>query len=286
MSMGITEFKLDLSLIDEMVLRAINEDVGSGDLSTDLLIPKESTVRAKIVAKDYGVVAGLLVAEKVFKQLDPELNWKPRRKDGAQIKRGEIIVEFEGSYRAILTGERSALNFLQRMSGIATRTSKFVNAVKDYKTEILDTRKTLPGFRMLDKYSVQVGGGTNHRIGLYDMVMLKENHIRVAGGIIPAVQQVRKGLAEGIKVEVETTTLDEVKQALDALADIIMLDNMSNEEMLEAVKLIAGKAKVEASGSVTLARAKTIAALGVDYISVGALTHSVEALDLSQQIIV
>lgn len=284
--MGITNYKLDLSKVDELVEKAIAEDVGAGDISTDLLIPREKSARAKIMAKDYGVIAGLQVAEKVFKHLDPNLNWKARCADGDKIKRGEIIVEFEGSYRAILTGERTALNFIQRMSGIATRTSKFVKAVKEYKTEILDTRKTLPGFRMLDKYSVQVGGGTNHRVGLFDMVMLKENHIRIAGGINPAVNQIREGLATGIKIEVETTNLNEVKEALEARADIIMLDNMSNDEMREAVQLIAGKAKVEASGSVTLARAKVIASLGVDYISVGALTHSVEALDLSQQIIV
>ncbi|MBN2806239.1 MAG: carboxylating nicotinate-nucleotide diphosphorylase, partial [Prolixibacteraceae bacterium] len=191
----------------------------------------------------------------------------------------------KGAYRALLTGERLALNFLQRMSGIATETNKYVEAVREFNTKILDTRKTVPGLRLLDKYAVKAGGGTNHRIGLYDMVMIKDNHIAVAGGISIAVQAIRPNIDPSIKIEVETTTLAEVQEAIDAGADIIMLDNMDNATMTTAVKLINGRAKVEASGNMNLERVREVAATGVDYISIGALTHSVTALDISQKIL-
>ena len=283
--MGLTEFEINNDLINEIIKKALNEDISTGDLSTNLIMPQLVEAKAKFVAKDDGVVAGLDVAHKVFQQLDADIIWEPQKSDGDKVKKSEVLVEFQGSYRAILSGERTALNFIQRMSGIATKTAKYVEAVAHTKAEILDTRKTVPGLRMLDKYAVKMGGGTNHRIGLFDMVMLKENHIRIAGGITKAVNEVRKSVTPNIKIEVETTNLDEVKEAAEAGVDIIMLDNMDNEMMKEAIKLINGRAKVEASGSMDLSRIKIIAELGVDYISVGKLTHSVEAFDISQLVI-
>jgi nicotinate-nucleotide pyrophosphorylase (carboxylating) len=263
---------------------ALKEDVGDGDITTDNIIPAETRRKAKMVAKADGIVAGLQVAEMVFKSLDPEMVWNVKTTEGSKVKKGDVMVEFEGTYRALLTGERTALNFLQRMSGIATMSGKYAEVVKDFKTVILDTRKTLPGFRMLDKYAVKTGGASNHRIGLYDMAMIKDNHIEVAGGITNAVNAVRSKIKAGIKIEVETTTLEQVQEALDAVADIIMLDNMDNETMRRSVDLIAGRAKVEASGNMTLERLREVAATGVDYISIGALTHSVSALDISQRL--
>ena len=263
---------------------ALKEDVGDGDITTDNIIPAETRRKAKMVAKADGVVAGLPVAELVFKNLDHKLVWNIITPEGSRVKKGDVIVEFEGTYRALLTGERTALNFLQRMSGIATMSAKYADAVKDFKTIILDTRKTLPGFRMLDKYAVKTGGASNHRIGLHDMAMIKDNHIEVAGGITNAVNAVRSNIMSGIQIEVETTTLEQVQEALNAGADIIMLDNMDNETMRKGVKMIAGKAKVEASGNMTLERLREVAATGVDFISIGTLTHSVIALDISQRI--
>jgi nicotinate-nucleotide pyrophosphorylase (carboxylating) len=263
---------------------ALHDDVGTGDITTDNIIPAETRRKAKMVAKADGVVAGLPIAEMVFRKLDPDLSWNPKVEEGEKITKGDVLVEFEGSYRALLTGERTALNFLQRLSGIATMSNKYAEAVKDFKTEILDTRKTLPGFNKLDKYAVKTGGGTNHRHGLHDMAMIKDNHIEVAGGITAAVNAVRSKIEPDIKIEVETTTLEQVQEALDAKADIIMLDNMDTETMRKGVELIAGRAKVEASGNMTLERLREVAATGVDYISIGALTHSVNALDISQRI--
>lgn len=276
--------ELELQAARILIDLALKEDVGDGDITTDNIIPAETRRKAKMVAKADGVVAGLQVAEMVFKSLDPEMNWNVKTPEGSKVKKGDVMVEFEGTYRALLTGERTALNFLQRMSGIATMSGKYADAVKDFKTVILDTRKTLPGFRMLDKYAVKTGGASNHRIGLYDMAMIKDNHIEVAGGITNAVNAVRSKIKEGVKIEVETTTLEQVQEALVAGADIIMLDNMDNETMRHSVDLIAGRAKVEASGNMTLERLREVAATGVDYISIGALTHSVSALDISQRL--
>lgn len=263
---------------------ALQEDVGNGDITTDNLIPAGEKRNAYMVAKADGVIAGLQVAEMVFRHFDHQLEWNPKVADGDTVSKGDVIVEFSATYRALLTGERTALNFLQRMSGIATISAQYSAAVAGTKTRILDTRKTLPGFRLLDKYAVKAGGATNHRIGLYDMVMIKDNHIMVAGGIGNAVKTIRAAVKPEIKVEVETTTLDEVQQALDAGADIIMLDNMDSQTMKAAVELIAGRARTEASGNMTLERLREVAATGVDFISVGALTHSVMALDISQRI--
>ncbi len=276
--------ELELKAAQTLIELALLEDVGEGDITTDNIIPAEIRRKAKMVAKADGVVAGLQVAEMVFKSLDPKMSWNVLTPEGSRVKTGDVMVEFEGTYRALLTGERTALNFLQRMSGIATMSAKYADAVKDFKTVILDTRKTLPGFRMLDKYAVKTGGASNHRIGLYDMAMIKDNHIEVAGGITKAVNAVRSNIKAGIQIEVETTTLAQVQEAIDAGADIVMLDNMDNETMRKGVELIAGRAKVEASGNMTLERLREVAATGVDFISIGALTHSVSALDISQRL--
>jgi nicotinate-nucleotide pyrophosphorylase (carboxylating) len=264
---------------------ALKDDVGDGDITTDNIVPASIRRKARMVAKSDGVVAGLPVAEMVFQKLDPDVIWKELVRDGDKVKTGDILVEFEGSYRALLTGERTALNFLQRLSGIATMSAKYADAVKDFQTVILDTRKTLPGFNKLDKYAVKKGGASNHRHGLHDMAMIKDNHIEVAGGIAAAVKAVRSSVDHGIKIEVETTTLAQVQEAIDAKADIIMLDNMDIETMRKGVELIAGRAKIEASGNITLERLRDVAATGVDYISIGALTHSVSAMDISQRIV-
>ncbi len=279
--------------MDEKTLRsaevlfdlAFAEDIGDGDITTNNLVPPDSHKTAILVAKKEGVIAGLPVAEMVFRKFDNTINWDVKIPDGNQVKPGDILVEFEGNYRALLTGERKALNFLQRLSGIATFASKCMKEVEGHDVEILDTRKTLPGYRHLDKYAVRMGGGSNHRFGLYDMVMIKDNHIKVAGGIKEAVDAIRTKIPKSIKIEVETTNLQQVQEALDADVDIIMLDNMSSKMMKEAVTLIDRRAKIEASGNMTLKRIRKVASTGVNYISIGALTHSVKALDISQQII-
>jgi len=276
--------ELNIETIKPIIEYALKEDIGNGDITTNYLIPIDLQTKATMVAKSTGVIAGLAVAEYVFRTFSSVITWKTFVNDGDKVSKGDLIVEISGSYRALLTGERVALNFLQRMSGIATMTANYVDTLKDYKTQILDTRKTVPGLRLLDKYAVKMGGGTNHRIGLYDMVLIKDNHIKIAGGITNAVAQIKKNLPGGIKVEVETTTIKEVQEALAAGVDIIMLDNMSNSTMAESVKIIDGQAKVEASGNMTMERLKEVAATGVDFISIGALTHSVAAFDISMNI--
>jgi len=275
---------LESKLVDEIIDLALKEDIGDGDKSTEAVISITDTAEAYIMAKADGVICGLPIAEKIYKRFDPALIWKPLKQDGDQICRGDIIVEFSGTLRAVLSGERTALNFLQRMSGISTSASKYAEAVKDLNVKILDTRKTAPGQRMLDKYAVMMGGGTNHRIGLYDMVMIKDNHIKAAGSITAAVEKTKAMFGSKYKIEVETSNIEEVYEALKAEADIIMLDNMTIEKMKEAVEIINHRALVEASGGVNLDKVKAIAETGVDFISVGAITHSVKALDLSQYI--
>ena len=277
--------KEELKSAEALITIALEEDIAGGDITTDNLIPAESRKKANMVVKADGVIAGLEVAKMVFQKLDPDLVWNEHKPDGSKVKKGDTIVSFSASYRALLTGERTALNFLQRMSGIASISNIYAEEIKDYKTKILDTRKTLPGFRLLDKYAVKTGGATNHRIGLFDMVMIKDNHIKVAGGITNAVSEIRPNIPKGIKIEVETTNLKEVEEAMTAGADIIMLDNMDNATMKEAVEIIKGKAAIEASGNMTLERLKGVAQTGVDFISIGALTHSISALDISQRII-
>lgn len=268
-----------VALID----RALEEDIGTGDVTTNSIVGNQQTARAIWVAKQTGVVAGLDVAEAVFRRLDSEITWNPICKDGDKVKIGQILVEFEGNGRAILSGERVALNFAQRMSGIATKTAGMAEILGGTSTRTLDTRKTVPGLRLLDKFAVSIGGGLNHRIGLYDMALVKENHIRLAGGIQKAVDKIRSKYPE-VRIEVETTNLDEVEEALNSGADRIMLDNMDNETMHKAVVQIAGRAETEASGNMSADRLREVAKTGVDFISIGALTHSVEAFDISQQI--
>ena len=271
-------------LIDKIISLAIEEDVENGDVTTNSLVPESTLAVAEMTAKADGVISGIDIARMVFERFDKNIRWLPSTTEGGRVKKGDSIVRIEGSYRALLTGERTALNILQRMSGIATATSNYVKELEGSATQLLDTRKTAPGMRILDKMAVKAGGGTNHRMGLYDLALIKDNHIKVAGGITEAVKEVR-AYAPGIKVEVEVTTLEETKEAVTAGADIIMLDNMSNEMMEAAVKLIDGRAKTEASGNMTIGRLKGVAATGVDYISVGALTHSVTALDISMNIV-
>lgn len=270
--------------ITPLIEQALKEDIGSGDITTNALIPDEMFSTATMTAKAGGIVAGMEVAEAVFRLLSPQITWKPMVQDGDRIAKGDLLVEMSGPFRTLLTGERLALNFLQRMSGIATMTGLFVEQVAGFGTKILDTRKTVPGLRLLDKYAVKTGGGENHRIGLYDMVLIKDNHIKVAGGIKKAVEQIRLQVPAEMKIEVETTSIAEVEEALEMKADIIMLDNMSNETMKTCVGIINHRAKVEASGNMNLERVKEVAATGVDYISIGALTHSVTALDISMNI--
>ena len=273
--------------LNRIIEAAFNEDLGSGDITSNSIVSKSQIASAYILAKEEGVIAGLEIAKKVFRKLDKNIIWKPLVKEGDLVSAGTRIVTVKGSLRALLTGERIALNFLQRVSGIASTTSKYIGVLKDTDTKILDTRKTVPGLRLIDKYAVKIGGGTNHRIGLFDMALIKDNHIKAAGSISKAVQKVKTKNSKSnkkLKIEVETSNLDEVREALKCNVDMIMIDNMSTSLMSEAVKLIKKKAKTEASGNMNIDRILETARVGVDYISVGALTHSVKALDISMKI--
>ena len=246
-------------LIDRLIDLAIEEDIATGDVTTDSIIPAHSKAVAEMKMKADGVISGLEIARRVYERFEKDIVWEPKVKDGDTGKKGDIILRIEASYRSLLLGERLSLNILQRMSGIATETARYVKELAGTHTQLLDTRKTAPGLRVLDKLAVKQGGGTNHRMGLYDMVMIKDNHIKVAGNITNAVNAVRKNVPAGIKIEVETTNLDEVREALATQADIIMLDNMNTQEMAEAVKIINGKAKTEASGNMNIPRLKEVA---------------------------
>jgi nicotinate-nucleotide pyrophosphorylase (carboxylating) len=259
----------------------LQEDIGFGDITTMSTIPEEEQGTGILYAKEAGMIAGLPIVQQVFEVVDPSLVFVAKAADGDRVEKGQQIAEVEGSVRSILSGERLALNLLQRLSGIATRTNQYVQAIAGTKARVVDTRKTTPGLRLLEKYAVRVGGGHNHRYALYDAVMIKDNHIKGAGGIKQAVDAARAAIPHTMKIEVETESLEQVREALEAGADIIMLDNMELERMKEAVALIAGRAVVEASGGVTLETIRSIAETGVDVISVGALTHSVKALDIS-----
>ncbi|MBN2645862.1 MAG: carboxylating nicotinate-nucleotide diphosphorylase [Desulfuromonadaceae bacterium] len=267
--------------VEEIVRRALQEDIGSGDVTTLATIPAGTIARAELVAKQDFVLAGMDVARTVFQVLDPQIAFEALKEDGTSIKRGEVLAWIKGDARMLLQGERVALNLLQRMSGIASLTAEFVAAVTGTDAIVVDTRKTMPGLRVLDKYAVRMGGGQNHRTALYDGVLIKENHIAAAGGITAAVAGARRYAPHTLKIEVETETLDEVREALDAGADIIMLDNMDLALLREAVELVDGRAVTEASGGVNLETVAAIAATGVNLISVGALTHSVRAADIS-----
>ena len=275
------------NLINKLLDLGIEEDINTGDITTESIIPESMNAVATMTAKQEGVISGLEIVKMVYDRFQSDVVFTPYFKDGDFVKKGDVILKIEATYPTLLRGERLSLNLFQRMCGIATETAKYVKELAGTHTELLDTRKTAPGLRVLDKLAVKHGGGTNHRMGLYDMAMIKDNHIKMAGGITKAVEQVRARIAEGIKIEVETTNLDEVKEAIAAGADIIMLDNMSNEAMTEAVAVINAAEKgikTEASGNMSIPRLIEVAATGVDYISVGALTHTVKAMDISMNI--
>jgi len=272
-------------LIDKIVEQALLEDIGTGDITTEFIIPSNLKAEGIIKTSEEGVVAGLDIACLIFKKLDSEIIFQEKIKDGTKVTRGKILAEISGSAQTILKGERVALNFLQRMSGIATITSKFCQEVKDFPVRIVDTRKTTPGLRILEKYAVRMGGGYNHRFGLYDAVLIKDNHIAAAGRIKSAVNSVRKQIFHTVKIEVEVENLSQLQEALEMKVDIIMLDNMNLNAMKKAVKMVKGEALIEASGGITLEKVREIAQTGVDLISVGALTHSVKSLDISMEII-
>lgn len=270
--------------VDKLIQAALTEDLGSGDITSEATIPSDATATAEFRAKQDLVLAGIALAQQVFSHLDQKIRLETFAKDGNRISAGTVIACATGKTRALLAGERVALNLLQHLSGIATLTSAYMDRLAGTRAMILDTRKTLPGLRSLQKYAVSVGGGKNHRMGLYDMVLIKDNHITAAGGISRAVGRVREKLQDRFKVEVETKNLAEVREALAAKVDVIMLDNMSLEAMREAVQEIGGRTLVEASGNVTLETVRTIAETGVDFISAGSLTHSAPAADISMKL--
>ena len=272
-------------IVDKIIERVLLEDIGTGDITTKSIIPSNLKAKGIIKTSEEGIVAGLGIACLVFKKLDSDITFQEKIKDGTKVARGKVLAEITGPARTILNGERVALNFLQQMSGIATITSKFCQEVKDFPARIVDTRKTTPGLRILEKYAVRMGGGYNHRFGLYDAVLIKDNHIAVAGGIKSAVNSVRKQISHTVKIEVEVENLSQFQEALEMKVDIIMLDNMNLDTMKEAVKMVKGKVLIEASGGITLEKARKIAQTGVDLISIGALTHSVKSLDISMEII-
>lgn len=269
--------------VDDIITRALKEDINYVDVASDYLIPEDQRDEAYFIAKADGVLCGLSVALRTFALLDDTFEAKIYKQDGDKVQKGDLIAEFSGKTVLLLKGERTALNLLQHMSGIATATAKAVELVKGTNAQITDTRKTLPGMRALQKYAVVCGGGKNHRFNLSDGAMLKDNHIDAGGGITNAVAALRGKLGHMVKIEVETRNLDEVREAVVAGADIIMLDNMTNDMMREAVTIIGGKAKTEASGGITLDTLAEVAKTGVDIISLGALTHSVQAFDISMR---
>ncbi len=274
----------NISAVYELIDLALKEDVGSGDVTTNSIVPADHTVTGLIIAREEGIVAGLPVAEAVFRRLDPGLCFSFLAQDGEQAEDGRPLARIEGNARAVLTGERLALNFLQRLSGIATYVNRLARLIAGCKAKIVDTRKTAPGLRVFEKYAVRVGGGGNHRFGLYDAVLIKDNHLKVAGSITRAVQLARAQVPFTMKIEVEVENLDQVQEALAAGADIIMLDNMDPAVMREAVNIVAGRALLEASGRITETNILAVAEAGVDFISVGALTHSARALDISLEL--
>jgi nicotinate-nucleotide pyrophosphorylase (carboxylating) len=269
--------------LDTVIGAALREDMPEGDITSENIIPQEAVSNAVLVAKEKGILAGIDVAEKVFKKIDNSVIFKKLRDDGQSIEKGNELASIKGNSISLLKGERTALNFLQRMSGIATETSAFVRAVQGTKTQVLDTRKTTPGLRLIEKYAVKAGGGQNHRFSLSDMVMIKDNHLKIVGSISDAIKMAHEKIKPEIQVEVETSSLEEVREAVESGADIIMLDNMTLEEIKEVVEWNKGRVPLEVSGNVSLETAREIAMMGVDYISVGSLTHSFKSLDISME---
>ena len=278
--------------IKKLVSTALKEDIGGGDITTEACVFQKKNVKAKILAKQCGIIAGLEIAKAVFETLDSKIKFKSLVKDGIKIKKGDVIAELSGSVATILAGERTALNFLQRLSGIATLTREYVEKVKPYRVRIFDTRKTTPGLRDIEKYAVTVGGGQNHRMGLYDMVLIKDNHLKIANrNIAELVRSVREKVPKNVKIEIEVENLLQVREALQSQADIIMLDNMDIQTIKKAVGLINNSKlkienlpEIEVSGEVSLNSVVEIAKCGVDRISVGKLTHSAKSMDISLEI--
>lgn len=271
--------------LDRVVKNALAEDVGRGDWTTLVTVPADREAEAVIFFKEEGVVAGLPVAARVFTLVDPAVSFLPLVKEGEEVAPGQEVARIKGPARALLTGERTALNFLQHLSGIATRTRRLAVLIADTGARLVDTRKTVPGMRLLAKYAVAVGGGGNHRLGLDDGILIKDNHIKAAGGIAAAVERARALAPHTLRIEVECETMAQVREALQAGADIIMLDNMSPEQVREAARLVAGRALIEVSGGITEENIRAMALAGADLISVGALTHSVRAVDISMEIV-
>lgn len=270
--------------VDKLIKDAIMEDINYVDVTSDYLLSDDKMAQAYFVAKDSGVLCGIDVAMRVFELLDSRISYEVKLKDGAKVKNGDIIATMQGPVKSLLKGERTALNLLQHMSGVATATNRYCELIEGTKASVADTRKTLPGLRAIQKYAVTVGGGRNHRYNLSDCAMLKDNHIDAYGSMTAAVKALREKVGHTVKIEVETRDLEELSEALNCGADVIMLDNMSNEMMAEAVKIADGKALLEASGNVSEERIKSIAQTGVDIISIGAITHSVKAFDISMKI--
>jgi nicotinate-nucleotide pyrophosphorylase (carboxylating) len=270
--------------INRLIDLALEEDIGPGDVTTNHLVAADTRADGAIVAKEPLVVAGLEVARRVFQRLDPEIHFAPSVTDGDSVATDTVVLSVKGRLAALLTGERTALNFLQRLSGIATHVRSYMGLLGDSRVRLVDTRKTTPGWRVLEKYAVRVGGAANHRMGLFDAVLIKDNHIAACGGIAAAVARIRSQVSHLTKIEVEAATLAEVREALTAGVEVIMLDNMDVAGIEEAIRLIDKRALVEVSGGVTAATLQTLAATGVDLISVGALTHSARAVDLSMRI--
>lgn len=275
---------IDKNQLQRNIANWLSEDVGHGDISTILTVPDGTHGNGRFIMKESGVICGHYVAELVFKYIDPEIEYVILIEEGQYANKTDVVAEVHGDLGHIMTAERVALNLMQRLSGIATKTRSFVDQISEFKAILLDTRKTTPGLRSLEKYAVTVGGGQNHRYGLFDGILIKDNHIKAAGGITKALQLLNKTSPHFLAVEVEVETLDELQEALSFNVPSILLDNMSTEDMAEAVRITNGRAKLEASGNMTLERLKEVAATGVDYISAGSLTHSVKALDISLKV--
>jgi nicotinate-nucleotide pyrophosphorylase (carboxylating) len=267
--------------LDSIIEAALEEDMPHGDITSESIISPDSESKAAILAKEEGILAGIEIARRVFEKIDSSVDFRKKMNDGQKFKKGETLATIQGPSVSLLKGERTALNFLQRMSGIATTTRKYVHTLRGTKTKILDTRKTTPGLRSLEKYSVKMGGGVNHRHNLSEMVLIKDNHLNIVGSISEAVKKAKSQIKPGVEVEVETSSLDEVQEAVLSGADMIMLDNMPIKKMKEVVDWVKGKVPLEVSGKVTLSTIRKIAALGVDFISVGSLTHSYKSVDIS-----
>ncbi|MBC2694571.1 MAG: carboxylating nicotinate-nucleotide diphosphorylase [Desulfobacteraceae bacterium] len=270
--------------INHLIEIALEEDIGPGDITTENLIDKNLKGIGEVVAKEPLIIAGIDVARQVFEQLDPDIAFRPNFKDGDFIEKGKIVLEVEGKLRVLLMGERTALNFLQHLSGIATHVHSYMDSIANKNVRLVDTRKTTPGLRSLEKYAVRVGGAHNHRMGLYDGVLIKDNHIAVCGGIKKAIESIKDKLSHLVKIEVEVSDPDSIKQALEAGADVIMLDNMDIDQIKKAIKFINGKSVVEISGGVTTDSLNQLADTGADIISAGALTHSARSVDISMRI--